>query len=399
VADRSYLAFVRPTPPPFSQFVSGHFPPGTCRQRHRHRGTTGLDSQDFGRKQQEQRRKAHYDAAMDTARVRGSAGRSCRLPQLGKVALVAFAVVPIAVTATEPGAAAPAGLDIEWVTVGDPGNPPDAATGRGGVAGVYQISKHEITVAQYAAFLSAVAAGDPHGLWNAGQKIDRGGTAGAFTYTASNGHEREPVMMVSFNDAMRFANWMHHLHAPHGGPQATPSVADDVAPLTETGAYDLPAGRDLAARSPGARVWIPNEDEWYKAAYYQPHAAGGPPGHYWRFPTKSDAIPALGKPGDTGTNLASFLADATLLQNLTTKRGYNDVMPVGSFPGSTSYFGTVDQAGNAWEWVEPDDGNPDVWIVRGGDYRSGAGFMACSARYDVGIDDGNHGFRVVAPAP
>ncbi|NDC63960.1 MAG: hypothetical protein EBZ59_08280, partial [Planctomycetia bacterium] len=35
---------------------------------------------------------------------------------------------------------------------------------------------------------------------------------------------------------------------------------------------------------------------------------GGPPGHYWRFPTKSDAIPALGKPGDTGTNLASFLA-------------------------------------------------------------------------------------------
>lgn len=36
VADRSYLAYVRPTPPPFAQFVSGHFPPGTSTQRHRH---------------------------------------------------------------------------------------------------------------------------------------------------------------------------------------------------------------------------------------------------------------------------------------------------------------------------------------------------------------------------
>jgi formylglycine-generating enzyme required for sulfatase activity len=27
-------------------------------------------------------------------------------------------------------------------------------------------------------------------------------------------------------------------------------------------------------------------------------------------------------------------------------------MPVGSFPGATSHYGTLDQAGNAWEWVE-----------------------------------------------
>ena len=36
VADMSYLAYVRPTPAPFTQFVSGHFPPGTSTQRHRH---------------------------------------------------------------------------------------------------------------------------------------------------------------------------------------------------------------------------------------------------------------------------------------------------------------------------------------------------------------------------
>ena len=32
----SYLAYVRPAPPPFVQFVSGHFPPGTLTHRHRH---------------------------------------------------------------------------------------------------------------------------------------------------------------------------------------------------------------------------------------------------------------------------------------------------------------------------------------------------------------------------
>lgn len=36
VADRSYLAYVRPTPAPFTQFVSGHFPPGTSTEPHRH---------------------------------------------------------------------------------------------------------------------------------------------------------------------------------------------------------------------------------------------------------------------------------------------------------------------------------------------------------------------------
>jgi formylglycine-generating enzyme required for sulfatase activity len=27
-------------------------------------------------------------------------------------------------------------------------------------------------------------------------------------------------------------------------------------------------------------------------------------------------------------------------------------MPTGSFPGSASHYGTLDQAGTAWEWIE-----------------------------------------------
>ena len=251
--------------------------------------------------------------------------------------LALAAALPLPAVAAEP-----ADLGIEWVTVGNPGNAADAATGRGSVAGVFQIAKHEVTVGQYAAFLSAVAASDPRGLWNGGQKIDRGGQAGAFTYAARKGHEREPVMYVSFVDAMRFANWLHHVQSDPAasGPAKSP---DDAARLTETGAYNLAAGGGLAARDAAARAWIPNEDEWYKAAYHQPHAAGGPASHYWRYPTKSDAQPTAGKAGDASPNVANFMlkeSDAPA------------VMPVGSFPNAAGHYGTFDQGGNAWEWVE-----------------------------------------------
>jgi formylglycine-generating enzyme required for sulfatase activity len=240
-------------------------------------------------------------------------------------------------------------VDLEWVTVGDPGNPPDV-TGYGAVAAPFQISKFEITVEQYAEFLSAVAKQDPHGLWNGAQKIDRKGTPGQFQYSPRAGLEREPVMHVSFLDAMRFANWMHHQSTPPA-PALTPDPA--AAPRgTESGAYDIASGGAFAERSKNARVWIPNENEWYKAAYFQPASAGGPPGQYWLYPTQSDQPPTLGKPGDAAPNLANFLADVTPQPNGDILRHYNDVMPVGSFPGSHSHYGTLDQGGNAWEWIE-----------------------------------------------
>jgi formylglycine-generating enzyme required for sulfatase activity len=227
--------------------------------------------------------------------------------------------------------------DLTWVKVGDAGNAPDK-TGHGAVAYEFEVTKHEITVSMYAEFLNAVATkADPHALWNAAQKIVRTGNPGAFKYAASPKREGEPVMQVRFLDAMRFANWLHH----GGGPGDT-----------ETGAYLISKDGGLASREADARIWIPNENEWYKAAYYQPQATGGPPGSYWRYPTRSDLAPKLAKPGDPGLNLANFLADTRPQPNGAVLRGVNDVMPVGSFPGSASHYGTLDQAGNAWEWIE-----------------------------------------------
>jgi formylglycine-generating enzyme required for sulfatase activity len=93
--------------------------------------------------------------------------------------------------------ALPAGaVTIDWLTVGDPGNPPDTATNCpsdtpdcGLVAEAYRISKYEGKSAQYAGFLNALAGADP------------------------TGHENNPVVFVSFYDALRFANCLHKVAA------------------------------------------------------------------------------------------------------------------------------------------------------------------------------------------
>jgi len=54
---------------------------------------------------------------------------------------------------------------LQFVTVGDPGNAPDT-TGFGAVPYSYQMSAYDTTVAQYCAFLSAVAKTDTYSLYN-----------------------------------------------------------------------------------------------------------------------------------------------------------------------------------------------------------------------------------------
>ena len=60
---------------------------------------------------------------------------------------------------------AEATVNVEFVTVGNPGNAADT-TGYGAVAYEYRIAKNETTVGQYAEFLNAVAKSDPYGLYN-----------------------------------------------------------------------------------------------------------------------------------------------------------------------------------------------------------------------------------------
>jgi len=264
-------------------------------------------------------------------------------------------------------------VSIEMVTVGNPGNDPDG-TGYGRVDYAYNIGKYEVTAGQYTAFLNAVAKTDAYGLYNGhvwshnyGCKIQRSGTAGNYTYSVASDYADRPANYLSWGDAARFMNWLHN---------GQPTGAQD-ASTTEDGAYDLSgthpyynpdggyndydalnAALIAVTRKAGARYWIPTENEWYKAAYYDPTLNDGD-GGYWDYPTMSNSQPGrdiseITNPGNnanwSGWNRLSgpssdrpdpFPLDSPYY---TTVRG--------EFELSASYYGTFDQGGNVWEWDE-----------------------------------------------
>ncbi len=161
---------------------------------------------------------------------------------------------------------APAG----FITVKDPGNPPDR-NGLGAVAAPYRISKERVTQAEYAAFLNAT---DPTGknelrLYNPEMAATKGGillspdAPEGSKYAPRDATEggTSPVLLVNWSQAARYVNWLCNGATP-GAP-------------TETGAYDLTASNGArTARTPGCAYWIPDENEWYKAAFYRPGADG-----------------------------------------------------------------------------------------------------------------------------
>lgn len=293
---------------------------------------------------------------------------------------------------------------IEWVTVGDPGNP--AGYGQAGsVDYVYRISRYEITNSQYAEFLNAVAAtGDHHGLFMAfatpdqRQGIERIGPSGDYSYVVKPGWENKPVNYVSWFSALRFINWLHNGQL---------SGAQDVM-TTENGAYDLSLDIHDIERQPGAEVYLPNLDEWYKAGCYEPGASED---GYWDYATRSDDVPKVAH-ADSNGNIDGYFLDGNSGpwvpggENIANyKRGadWNGVdgnfTTVGSAgPLSESYYGAADLCGNAAEYIEYVAPSwPGIRVV----FWS---YKTESAWYYFGLGQPTNrsrdsGFRVASPAP
>jgi formylglycine-generating enzyme required for sulfatase activity len=274
-------------------------------------------------------------------------------------------------------------LPIDWVPVGDAGNPADVpatncdSANCGSVNYDYYISKYEVTNPQYAAFLNAAAASDPLGLYNTGMGSDasfggitQSGSDGSYSYTVKAGFEDKPVTYVSFYDALRFSNWLNN---------------GEGAADTETGAYELlggtpvPSNGATVTREPGASTFLPSENEWYKAAYYSPG------GVYFDYPTRTDTLTDCVAPGaDTG-NSANCASGALTI--------------VGAYGLSDSPYGTFDQGGNLWEWNEQIV-NGFAW-PRAGNWEDGAGNLAASAHGSEGLaaERDDFGFRVASLVP
>jgi formylglycine-generating enzyme required for sulfatase activity len=214
-------------------------------------------------------------------------------------------------------------VSIDWVTVGDPGNPADTS-GFGSVAYTYKIAKYEVTNGQYVEFLNAVAAENPHSLYESSfmaGAITQSGPSGSYSYATAPGWANRPVTGVHWGASLRFANWLHN-----GQPQAL-SPFDPMA--TEDGAYLLLAMAP-GLRKPGAQVFVPNDDEWYKAAYFNGTS-------YLDYPTS----------GQTSCASAGSTPNTANCDNQ--GPGLTDR---GAYTASTGPYGTFDQGGNVSEWSE-----------------------------------------------
>lgn len=309
-----------------------------------------------------------------------------------------LAIAVLWLTALACAGPAWADVTIETVTVGDPGNSADG-TGYGAVGYVYQIGKYDVTLAQYTAFLNAVATvSDPYGLYNSGLAtnftafgIARNGSPGSYSYAVIGSATRRndmPVFDVSWGDAARFCNWLCN-----GQPSAPGTVAGPGT--TETGAYTLNGANTDSAligivRNSGATYFIPSENEWYKAAYYK----SGPSAGYWKYPTQSDSTPS-NVLSSTGTNNANCWNLGYTSSELLT--------PVGAFTASPGPYGTYDQGGDVWQWNEAiTNSNLFIHGKRGGSYQDNPNYLGVLYRdgSTSTTENPNLGFRVAAvPEP
>ena len=87
------------------------------------------------------------------------------------------------------------------------------------------------------------------------------GAADGSKYSVISGHGNDPVNYLTWYDAIRFANWLDNSQVPGS---------------TETGSYTLLGGTPTPSnaynitRNANAKIFLPSENEWYKAAYYNP---------------------------------------------------------------------------------------------------------------------------------
>lgn len=269
-------------------------------------------------------------------------------------------------------------LAIQWLEVGNRENSCDARLAHcpGSVDYTYEISRFETTSSEYAEFLNAVASSDPHGLYHPSMGTDplgsilRSGEDGAFSYSLRPGRENMPANFVSFYDAIRFANWTNNGRGSSD---------------TETGSYTI-SREDLTGisvlRNPDSHVFLPNEDEWYKAAYHQ-----GLTDEWIDYPAPAGVTLACSADPDAGgANCGNALTGPS---------------PVGNYSATIGPYGTLDQGGNLSELTETLSDGFGFRLQLGGAFGSTANDLSFAGGSAVSpsLELDRTGFRLVRAVP
>jgi formylglycine-generating enzyme len=204
---------------------------------------------------------------------------------------------------------------MDFVSVGNVGNADDSLakpSASGAVAYAYSIGTYEVSREQIIkANVSGISMQD-------------------MTNYGGNGAKR-PATGMSWNESAKFINYLNTItgNAPaykfdgSGAPQ----------PWTVGDAGYNPAN---PIRNSGARFVLASISEWHKAAFYDPTKSGGA-GGYWTYANQSNTAPSAISGGTNGA-----------VWNQLQANGPADVTNAGSL----SYYGTMGQNGNAFEWTE-----------------------------------------------
>lgn len=240
----------------------------------------------------------------------------------------------------------------EYVLVGDAGNRGDIVNQfKGRVNYEYYIARTELSNASYCQFLNAVAAvDDPFGLYDINMSIGACGginrikKSGKFIYECKTNYDNRPVVYVNYYDICRYANWLHF-----GCPLTGKSEQGTTEGTATEGAYDttdfeeVRSGKKMVyesfgKRNRGAKYWIPSDDEWYKAAYYDPQCIGNRKFH--DYPTQTSDAPLQSQ--------ANYMVN----NHFSVGENQHYLAPVDSFQNAPSFYGTLQQGGNVWEFTE-----------------------------------------------
>jgi hypothetical protein len=345
-----------------------------------------------------------------------------RLPLFLLVALLA-AAVSLAAAASSFAAPKPAVLTFKTARVGAPGNPsvaivpftdaiyracseaPQTKAGCQEVGGVkyrYGIGQLEVTVAQWVAFLNTVdpAGRNRRGLYSSNESGPAWPRFGQIDFAARAALGRhyslaapewadKPYGFANFLRAARFVNSLYNgkvlsRKASSEGAFRYITYRVRLSRRTESGMYDMSKRAPVRTRRDG--FVLPSQNEWIKAAYYDPDGTGTY--SYWKYPTNAGVFgdgsatapaqttldPSNGNVTNALTQpLANFhtpeTAPPSWCPSNQTAEACATVNPLGldpqayekAFQGSLgtvgqaltpSPWGTLDQGGNAVEWTD-----------------------------------------------
>jgi formylglycine-generating enzyme required for sulfatase activity len=259
-------------------------------------------------------------------------------------------------------------FNIDFVPISGSTNP---TSGYGIVNKDYRMGTYEITNEQWTKFKAAygAVAGTPTTAYDSDPY-----------FTGSS----VPTNNVSWCEAAQFVNWLNTSKGYQAaykftGEIHTPSYTLDVWSSQDADGTNL-------YRNKNAKYFLPTENEWVKAAYWN-----GTSLQTWA--TIGDVSPTQGN-GTSGTGWNYW--------------DYGRPWAVGS--GSLELNGTYDIMGNVWEWMESPVYTGDYLSgfnrgIRGGSYDLNdyyVGLLASSYLYDHGTPNDeyvNVGFRVASIVP